>query len=164
MTGRRHRTVRLICSEVTLSEIFMLKSDLVSVNSTPLMSLFLVESQCFLNLKYSSCDIRYLSRNVKSFWKRSWIPSKFFFMHLFLQVWAFKGFICSSVFPWRLPWGRTFWMTWFRSKRISNCHRWIRRLELFSQEMPTSVINDALIPVKKAFWALYFRNCLAQLK
>ena len=29
------------------------------------------------------------------------------------------------------------------------------------QEMPASAVNDALIPEKKAFFALHFRNCLA---
>ena len=33
---------------------------------------------------------------------------------------------------------------------------------VFSQEMPASAINDALIP--KAFFALLVRICLAQLK
>ena len=33
----------------------------------------------------------------------------------------------------------------------------------FFQEVPVSAINDALVPVKKAFFALHFRNCLAQL-
>ena len=32
---------------------------------------------------------------------------------------------------------------------------------ILSQEMPTRAVDDALIPVKKAFWALHFRNCLA---
>ena len=32
------------------------------------------------------------------------------------------------------------------------------------QEMPASAVDDASIPVKKAFFALHFRNCLAQLK
>ena len=90
--------------------------------------------QFFLYLKYSSCDMRYVksfcaslsiwvhtssvrsmlscdSRNVESFWKRSWIPSKPFLMHLFLKLRAIRCFICSSVFPWRLPWGRSFLMT-----------------------------------------------------
>ena len=31
----------------------------------------------------------------------------------------------------------------------------------FSQEMPTSAIDYSLIPKKKAFWALHFRNCFA---
>ena len=31
-------------------------------------------------------------------------------------------------------------------------------------EMPASAVDDALIPAKKAFFALRFRNCLAQLK
>ena len=34
----------------------------------------------------------------------------------------------------------------------------------FFQEMPTSAVSDALIQIKKAFFALRFRNCLAQLK
>ena len=34
----------------------------------------------------------------------------------------------------------------------------------FFQEVPVSAINDALVPLKKAFFALHFRNCLAQLK
>ena len=34
----------------------------------------------------------------------------------------------------------------------------------FFQEVSASAINDALIPVKKAFFALRFRICLAQLK
>ena len=32
---------------------------------------------------------------------------------------------------------------------------------IISQAMPTSAVDDALIPVEKAFWALHFRNCLA---
>ena len=90
--------------------------------------------QFFLYLNYSSDDMRWVksfcaslsirmhtssvrsilsceSRNVQSFWKRSWIHTKFFLMHLFLRLWAMKCFICSSVFPWRLPWCRTFLMT-----------------------------------------------------
>ena len=39
-----------------------------------------------------SCD----SRNVESFWKRSWILSKPFLMHFFIKLWAKKCFICSS--------------------------------------------------------------------
>ena len=31
----------------------------------------------------------------------------------------------------------------------------------FSQEMSTSAINYALIPIKKAFFALHLRNCFA---
>ena len=34
----------------------------------------------------------------------------------------------------------------------------------FFQELPASAINDASISVKKAFFALHFRICLAQLK
>ena len=30
--------------------------------------------------------------------------------------------------------------------------------------MSTSAVNYALIPIKKAFWALHFGNCLAKLK
>ena len=33
----------------------------------------------------------------------------------------------------------------------------------FFQEMPTSATDDALIPVKKAFFALCFRICLARI-
>ena len=35
---------------------------------------------------------------------------------------------------------------------------------ILSQEMPVSAVNDALIPVKKAFFALRFRVCLEQFK
>ena len=34
----------------------------------------------------------------------------------------------------------------------------------FSQEMSTSAIDYSLIPMKKAFWALYFWNCFALLE
>ena len=34
----------------------------------------------------------------------------------------------------------------------------------FYHEMPTSAINYSLIPIKKAFCALHFWNCFAQLK
>ena len=34
----------------------------------------------------------------------------------------------------------------------------------FFQEMPTSAVNDDMIPVKKAFFALHFGNRLAYLK
>ena len=32
---------------------------------------------------------------------------------------------------------------------------------ILSQEMPASAVDDALIPIKKAFFALRFRICLA---
>ena len=32
------------------------------------------------------------------------------------------------------------------------------------QEMPASAVDDVLIPARKAFFALHFRICLAQLK
>ena len=32
---------------------------------------------------------------------------------------------------------------------------------ILSQEMPASAVDDALIPVKKALFALHFRNCVA---
>ena len=32
---------------------------------------------------------------------------------------------------------------------------------ILSQELPASAVKDALMPVKKAFFALHFRNCLA---
>ena len=37
---------------------------------------------------------------------------------------------------------------------------------VLSQEMPASAVDDALtlIPVKKAFFALHFKHCLAYLK
>ena len=35
---------------------------------------------------------------------------------------------------------------------------------IVSQEMPASAMNDALIPVKKAFFALHLWICVAQLK
>ena len=37
-------------------------------------------------------------------------------------------------------------------------------IHILSQEMPASVMNYSLIPTKKAFWSLHFRNCFAQLK
>ena len=32
---------------------------------------------------------------------------------------------------------------------------------ILSQEMPATAVNDALIPIKKPFFALHFENCLA---
>ena len=60
-----------------------------------------------------SCESRYL----KSFWKRSWILSKFFLIHLYLASWAMKCSFCASVLPFLAPRGRSFLMTWFGIER-----------------------------------------------
>ena len=56
-------------------------------------------------------------------------------------------------------------MTLFGIERRSDCHRWDTSAGLnLSQEMPTSAVNDALITIKKEFFALHIRTCLAELK
>ena len=101
------------------------------------------------------------SRNVESFCKRSWIPSNFLLMNLFLNLWEIWWSFCSFVFPNRWPRGRLFLMTKFGIERRIQLPSADTSAGCISQEMPTSAVDDALIPVKKAFWALHFRSCLA---
>ena len=54
-----------------------------------------------------SCE----SQFSESRWKRSWIPSKFFLIHLFRALWATKCSFCASVLPCRAPRGRPILMT-----------------------------------------------------
>ena len=72
------------------------------------------------------------SRNMESFWKRSWIPSNLLLMHLLVKSWATKWSFCSLVFPYRCQSGRPFLMTQFGIERRSNVHRRISRLDWFS--------------------------------
>ena len=50
------------------------------------------------------------------------------------------------------------------SKKVQRTLNGASAFFTFFQEMPASAIDDALIPVKKAFFALRLRICLAQLK
>ena len=101
----------------------------------------------------SSCGARY----VESFRKRSWIPSYFFLRHLLRALWAWKLFLCFS----------------FSVPSTSRSHLlddvvldWecvlpplMKMLAdvTFFQEMSTSLIDNSLIPVKKAWCAV--RKC-----
>ena len=144
--------------------------------------------QFFLYRKYSSCVIRQVksfcaslsiwiqtssvrscsswdSRNMGSFKKRSWIHSKFLLTDLFLKFLAIWWSLCSLVFPQRWPWCRPFLndiiLNW---KKVQCTLNGASAGFTFFQEVPASAINDALISVKKAFFALHFGICLAQLK
>ena len=54
-----------------------------------------------------SCESRYTG----SRWKRSWILSQFFLIHLFRALWAKKCYFSASVLPCRAPQGRPTLMT-----------------------------------------------------
>ena len=105
-----------------------------------------------------SCE----SRKTVSRWKRSWIPSNFFLRHLLRALRATKCFF--SAFSFAVP-------STTRSLLLDDVVLdWegiqspLVRISaglILSQEMHTSAINDALIPVQKAFWALHFWNCFA---
>ena len=86
----------------------------------------------------------------------------FFLMHLFLKLWATK---CCFSLPMTMA---------MRSPLLNDIVRNWEKIQcpseetsaglFFSHEMPASAVDGALIPVKKAFFALRFRVCLAQLK
>ena len=57
-----------------------------------------------------SCESRFSG----SRWKRSWMSSKFFLIHLFRALWATNCSFCVSALPCRAPWGLPFLMTQVR--------------------------------------------------
>ena len=85
-------------------------------------------------------------------------------MHLFLKLWATWWSLCSFVFRNRWPWGRPCFMRTFWIERRPNVHWRIPRLESLLSRDGRKCNNDALIPVKQAFFELQLKNCLTQLK
>ena len=104
-----------------------------------------------------SCE----SRNVESFWKRTWILSKLFFDASLSQIMDNMVFNLFFSLPTTIAMRSAFLNNIVRDwEKIQSPSEYISAGLILSQEMPTSAVNDALIQGKKAFWALHFRNCL----
>ena len=104
------------------------------------------------------------SRNIESFWKRSWILSNPLFDASLSQIMGNMVFFLFFSLPIAMA---------TRSPILNDIVRDWEKIQcpskdtsaglILCKEMPASAVNDALIPVKKAFFALHFRNCFAQL-
>ena len=107
--------------------------------------------------QFLSCESRFSG----SRWKRSWIPTKSFLIHLFRALWTTKCSFCavpSTVESHLLGDVVRNWVS------IQSPLTKILTGFAFNQEMSTGAIDHSLIPIKKAFWALHFWNCFAQLE
>ena len=98
------------------------------------------------------------------FWKRSWIPSNFCLRHLLRSVGHEMLLLCAGF---ALP--STVWSTLLVDvvldwESIQSPLVKMTAGSTFFQEMSTSAIDNSLIPIKEAFWALHFWNCFAWLK